>query len=651
MNIRKRFFAFAASAILLVTVFSCSIGLDPAKSSGTTVSLQLASLVPPGGDRAVIQGTGYLYIQTGTTVADAKLYGPWEAGSGDKFSTDEIPPGHYDSFSIIYMDSPKLSEPLYLDIEHPTILSVFHARLSYEYLTLASCSFATLSGVAIRPNRENPVKATLIPATTIEVPLGFNYVPSEPGRTARAFFKINSPLRIYDGGVLDQLRIILYASGEPLRVSRLALYNVDGELLSVDNGVIDIAPSGFNTWIISCRSLRDSVCFLYIEYKGTISNSSSVNAEPYVPSSRPVWYVSNSGDSDGSDAAHPCTLDQAVACINNSTYSGMSSIILTEDINSNSNNITFQKDVRIRSLGTSPSKITYSGTDHTNSFFFIGDGMNPVSVSFTNCEITVAQPLTTYYCSRLVYVGQYGSLTLESGATLKNNQNNQPNGAGLYVSSNASAVMLPGSNIYNCQAANGGAVCVSGGAFKMDGGSILTCKAIDASDSHGGAVYVTNNGSFTMTDGIIGSPIVSETCSSTYHGGAIGVESGTFTFENGTIINCSASNGNGGAIWVSGSTATAVLKGGTITGCSAVYTTTGTGSGGGVYVGTSGTVNFLLNGSIAGVKMTGNTAQYGDLLYKDAVSTVQVMGTPAANGSDFSSKTGYPYSIDNIGWI
>lgn len=638
MNNIKRFSALASSVFLLFTVFSCSIGLDPAKSSGTTVSLQLASLVPSGGDRAVIQGTGYLYIQTGSTTSDAKLYGPWEAGSGDKFSTDEIPAGNYDSFSIIYMDSPKLDGPLYVDSDYLTVLSALQSKLSDFPRIRESCSCATLSGVSIRPNRENPVKATLVPATTTTINDGYGYltfIPAATGGLARRFFKITPITAISNGKVLDFLTFSLVADG-PLSVSRVAVYGLDGTLIGVDNKSVTLLDLAYSSWNIPCHSLRDTSCYVYIEYSGSIAATSVFN-QAYMISSRPVWYVSNSGGSDGSDPAHPCTLLQAVECINNSSYSGTSSIILTGDIDRKNTEVYYiTKDVRLSSLGWANYKIINQGTDNTNLFVVTA------ALSIANCTIDGGSGFGKY-ANQLVDVNS-GSLTLESGATLQNNGASNLNGGAIMVYTSASVVMLPGSIIKTCTAGNGGGVYVYGGTFIMEGGSILSCPA----STNGGAVFI-ESGIFTMKNGNIGN--ATQGPSAYMNGGAIAVSSGVFTLENGIIEGCAAINGNGGAIWVNGVNATAELTGGNIKDCRAMSTVPGYGMGGAVYVsGSSAVVDFATTVAGARTIMSGNNSyDVGHLLFKDSSAQVRVNGS-LVTLSNFLTFTGYSDAPYNITW-
>lgn len=635
MNRTKQLVAATGLFFLFMMTMSCSIGLDPAKSaSDTTVSIQISSLSPSDTDRAIIQGPGFLYIQTGSTAADAKLYGPLDTGSGKLFLTKEIPAGTYNSFSIFYLESQTLTAPVLVTIDNPTILSALQSKYSDDPCMLDSFSCATLSGVVIQANRINSLKATLLPATTttLDVSAGsLEYIPSATAGIARRFFRIEPITAISAGQVLNSLTITLVSAG-PLSVSRVAVYGLDGSLLGVDNKTATLTDGLYDSWNIPAQSLRDTSCYLYVEYEGSVDASSQFS-QTYINSGRSIWYVSNSGGSDGSDAAHPCTLDQAVACVNNTTYSGTSSIILTETITTVSKNFTFTKDVRLSSLGTAPCAILYRGSSNNAlPLFQVGDGTNVPAVSFANCTLDGGSGSGTFlHC--LVSV-QSGSLTLDAGATLQNNGDSILKGGAVKVNSSASAVMLQGSCITGCSAGNGGAVDVLSGTFTMEGGSILSCTASTA----GGAVYI-EGGLFTMKNGYIGSP--GQGCSAQADGGAIGLISGTFTMEGGTISDCSATGGNGGALYESGSSAKANLNGGTITGCKAPSTVTANGCGGAVYL-NSGLLYFAANSNVAGTVMSGNTVgRYGTILYKATGCSVFVNGITVPSATVFQTQTGY----------
>ncbi len=99
------------SVAVLLAVFgmaSCSPGLVPAwkADNGTVLSVSFSALPAPGG-RAIIQGGGYLYIQTGLLASDAVLYGPYQITAGETLEVLDIPAGMYPFLALVYADGIK----------------------------------------------------------------------------------------------------------------------------------------------------------------------------------------------------------------------------------------------------------------------------------------------------------------------------------------------------------------------------------------------------------------------------------------------------------------------------------------------------------------------------------------------------------------
>ena len=131
---------------------------------------------------------------------------------------------------------------------------------------------------------------------------------------------------------------------------------------------------------------------------------------------------------------------------------------------------------------------------------------------------------------------------------------------------------------------NGGAVYVNGGTFTMENGSAITGgQAI-----YGGGVYVAG-GNFIME----GNSIITESSATgtTASGGAVYVAGGTFTMNGTAILQGNTATTHGGGVCISGGTFTmsdsAVISG-----------NTATRSGGGVFV--SGSGNFIMEGGTIG---------------------------------------------------
>lgn len=184
------------------------------------------------------------------------------------------------------------------------------------------------------------------------------------------------------------------------------------------------------------------------------------------------------------------------------------------------------------------------------------------------------------------------------------------NGGAVYVS--GGDAWMTGGTIDSCEAINnGGSVCVDGGTFAISNGTIEDGEAL-----MGGAVYVSG-GNAIMSGGNILS------CKATQNGGAICVDGGAFTITSGNIESCNAILG--GAVYVSGGNAN--VNGGTLTKCNAnqggaIYVVGGmvkmldgaitqnkatNGSGGAIYVtGTIGLEVIVQSGEISGNSSTEN---------------------------------------------
>ncbi|MDR1467801.1 MAG: hypothetical protein LBT00_00760 [Spirochaetaceae bacterium] len=183
-----------------------------------------------------------------------------------------------------------------------------------------------------------------------------------------------------------------------------------------------------------------------------------------------------------------------------------------------------------------------------------------------------------------------GSMVM-SGGVIKNNRNNYKNdggangnGGAIYVHEYTTFTMTDGTielNGGDSEAEKGGALFVEGkGVATMEGGKILN----NASFSQGGGVYITYYGTFNMSDGLIQGNTSGE------GGGLFVNDSGVITMEDGEILNNRAVSQGGGA-YITGK-GTFNMKDGIIKGNSS-------GKNGGVYTAFGGTFN-KTGGTVAG---------------------------------------------------
>jgi len=88
--------AFSLGFFLSLLVVSCAPGLEPAWTTGNSSTLCVTlggtgDTVPSSSDaRAIMGGTGLLYIQTGLSSDTAKVYGPYPASSGSSVTITDI---------------------------------------------------------------------------------------------------------------------------------------------------------------------------------------------------------------------------------------------------------------------------------------------------------------------------------------------------------------------------------------------------------------------------------------------------------------------------------------------------------------------------------------------------------------------------------
>lgn len=111
-------------------------------------------------------------------------------------------------------------------------------------------------------------------------------------------------------------------------------------------------------------------------------------------------------------------------------------------------------------------------------------------------------------------------------------------GSSAIIAGSRGTVTMNVGNIVGCSTSGvGGAVSARNGTFIMNGGSIIGCKT----DFAGGAVYVLN-GKFIMNSGSITNCVVTSPAGD---GGAVYISNdSTFTMTGGSIANCTAVNGS-----------------------------------------------------------------------------------------------------------
>jgi len=254
--------------------------------------------------------------------------------------------------------------------------------------------------------------------------------------------------------------------------------------------------------------------------------------------------------------------------------------------------ITGSKTITLESSG---STIVQLGSSHVgSSLFTVHSGLS--------LKIGGAGGLTLRGIDNntvpLISVNTGGILTLDTGAVITGNKNNNGPGGGVDVAGTFN--MLGGTIQGNSAYSNGGGVFVSaaGSSFAMSNGTITGNEA-----NNGAGVYVSTNAEMTLSNGTI----AANTAAS--NGGGVYLNGTFFDFISGSIERNNAVNGGGGVYVQSGSFA---MSSGSITGNNAAG---GLGQGGGVNL-AGGTFNLSGSSIIGGTTaQTRNTAVSGGGVY------------------------------------
>ncbi|MBQ2771456.1 MAG: hypothetical protein IJE95_01915 [Methanocorpusculum sp.] len=253
---------------------------------------------------------------------------------------------------------------------------------------------------------------------------------------------------------------------------------------------------------------------------------------------------------------------------------------------------------------------------------------------------------------------QYGGAVSVTGGTFLMNStskiiggNATVNGGAVYVnitdySDGNSFTMSEYAEILKSKASvNGGAVCVEGGNALMSGGTIGGISSNGCSAERGGGVSVTG-GTFTMS----GSKI--QNCTAVTDGGGVYVyvdgdtTKDSFTMSaSASIENCTVSSGNGGAVSVSGGSAS--MSGSSVIKSSHAYSTNNdvtVGNGGGVSV-TGGTFTMSSSKILNCTAVTGGGAVYVNITVSSEEDSFTMSASASIENCTVSSGNGGAVSV------
>mgnify|MGYP001806575753 CR=1 FL=1 len=195
-----------AAGFLFLILASCSVGLDSGWTSDKNATYVSVSLAAPAsssgsvssvlGNRRIVGG-GYVYLQTGSSSPDARLYGPFAADSAALFTTSSIPSGTYPELYVIQADSAKPdSSPIVVSDSCPTFASALEDYASVSWAGVSALAFAMVKNVTVGGGKAATLEAVLIPLTGETADLSvagkrYSLAPSTNG-VSRRFIRLSN---------------------------------------------------------------------------------------------------------------------------------------------------------------------------------------------------------------------------------------------------------------------------------------------------------------------------------------------------------------------------------------------------------------------------------------------------------------------------
>lgn len=286
----------------LVALSSCSIGLDPAKDTQTSVALHLNQLSLPDGStagRAVIQGSGSLFIRTvgGPTGTLGPLYGPYPVSAGGTFETTDIPAGTYSKIAILfcayadpaktvmYNSSPHTLIEL-LSLDDTLFTALIAAATPIDDIIDGSGSQKVLDNVQLKAGVRNTLNITMMPivssvSSVADVSAGPYNLPASTSAMNHKFIQLTNLASMLTANCkMSQLKVNFSPAGSTT-VGAVALYDASGALVpnSVNASLGIISASNLYTF----NYTTTAPCYMYIEYQGAAPQLSFDKNEVPIP--------------------------------------------------------------------------------------------------------------------------------------------------------------------------------------------------------------------------------------------------------------------------------------------------------------------------------------------------------------------------------
>ena len=642
---RNGFLTVLGALLCMVSLLSCSIGLQPAwKEKGkTAVSLKF-SVLPQAtalsSSRAVAEGGGYLYIRTlgGPTGSKGPNYGPFTIAPGGEFKTTDIPAGTYSKgFAILFASDPIDGIQDILNLEDDDFINAVSGSAFVESVAQSTASGFITGEFDVNEGQNNSLSVTLVPfvgaAATVNMADMQSYTIASADQNAltRKFLKlieINAP----SGVIITEL--VCQTSGGA--VSRMVLFDEDGNPLP--NQTVDDTST-----IFKADYMTGSTFYLYIECTGaevhlsfhanTVGGNVSVSISGAAASAgKNIFYyimpVASTGNPVGFGSFTIAPDGTGIGSVNDSLTgypatipAGSYNIFAYIDMNENTVPGDWSPDEGEPAL-SSTVNVTASAT----TIALVQSGFNP---------FTPYPGYAVYYVSNLGGGDASGSSpsntgTLDAVLTAINNNGSTQTGPMNWVvltedisRAVPTSIMMPTKKVTITSQYKGPAFSITLGYAFLSGpfisviaSSYCALENVTVSGTPymyaapGGLVSVIASGTFVMKKGarLEGNYISNS-------GGGVSISGGSFIMEGGTINNCSSSGSSGGGVYIvdSGS-GSFIMTGGTISNCSAYASGGGVGVGGDSFTMTGGTITgnqVTMAGSGGGVHVGGGSLAFG----------------------------------------
>jgi|GEM_PF-2379941 len=192
---RKVFVALTAAFALVAFLSACGMGLEPAKTDTTSVSLSLTVMSPLGSGgstdagRAIIPDGGYLYVRMlgGPTADTPGFLGPYQVTSASStVSITEIPAGQYDGMFLLYADRAVHDEKVTIEGFATTLGQIFSLpdkdflafvegddEYEVDVLLAGRASIGMVESPRVVEGKANSFPVTMIPVTPYWIPIAF----------------------------------------------------------------------------------------------------------------------------------------------------------------------------------------------------------------------------------------------------------------------------------------------------------------------------------------------------------------------------------------------------------------------------------------------------------------------------------------------